>query len=105
MYTFLSHTGGQIMINYLLTRNNTFYYRRRIPKEYSYLFSQKNEIRIKMVKKSYRTAILDSNKTNLLFEEMLNMLRLDTFDKKEQIVQEYMDMMKKVVLKSIIFQG
>ena len=81
------------MSNYVLQRNNTFYYRRRIPKEFTYLFSKKSEFRLKMVKKTHLSAILKSKTINLLFEEMINMLHLDTFDKKEKIVDDYISLM------------
>jgi integrase len=82
------------MSNYIVERNTNLYYRRRIPKEFANFFPQNYEIRIPFRKISRIQAILKSKKINMLFEELLMALQLDTFDKKEAIVNEYMAMMR-----------
>lgn len=77
-----------------MQRNATFYYRRRIPQEVAEYFPICNEIRLRLPTKSLKKAILETNKINLLFEELILTLQLDTFEKKEQIVDEYIAMMK-----------
>lgn len=77
-----------------MQRNATFYYRRRIPQEVAEYFPICNEIRLRLSAKSLKKAILETNKINLLFEELVLTLQLDTFEKKEQIVDEYIAMMK-----------
>jgi hypothetical protein len=82
------------MHQYIMQRNTTFYYRRRIPQEIAEYFPITNELRLKLPTKSLKKAILETNKINLLFEELVLTLQLDTFEKKEQIVDEYIAMMK-----------
>lgn len=85
------------MSNYILQRENNLYYRRRIPQEFSNFFPQTHEVRIPFRKTSRIQAILKVKKVNILFEELIIALRLDTFDKKEAIVSEYMALMRESI--------
>lgn len=82
------------MGQYILIRNNTFYYRRRVPKEFKEYFPTDQELRFKLSTKSIKIAILQAEKLNILFEELLLTLQLDTFEQKENIVNTYISMMK-----------
>lgn len=87
-----------------MLRNKTFYYRRRLPQEFAEYFPITQEIRLKLPTKSLKKAILETKKINLLFEELVLTLQLDTFEKKEQIVDEYIAIMKDAG-KEVYFSG
>lgn len=82
------------MGQYILLRSSTFYYRRRIPKEFKAYFLPGKEVRFKLTTKSIKIAILQAKKLNILFEELLLALQLDTFEQKENLVNTYISMMK-----------
>lgn len=88
------------MSNYILQRENNLYYRRRIPKEFSKFFPQTHEVRIPFRKTSRIQAILKVKKVNILFEELIIALQLDTFDKKEAIDSEYMALLRESIKES-----
>ncbi len=82
------------MHQYILFHNNTFYYRRRIPKNFLPYFSNHKEIRLHLSKKSMIGVILEAKRINTLFEELLLALQLDTFDQKEKLVEDYIKVMR-----------
>ncbi len=94
MYTFLSHIGGQLMSKYLLKRNKTIYYRRRIPKEFVKYFQNREEIRFKVSQSGQFRGMMSIAVLNSTFEELIMSLSLETSDKKQIVVQKFMYPMK-----------
>jgi len=62
------------MNSYLLIRNNTYYFRRRISKKHLSFFEHKEELRIKLVTKSKIRAMIAIELINRAFEETIMLL-------------------------------
>lgn len=99
VHIFVTHWWSN-MSNYILQRGNSQYFRRRIPNEFANFFPQAHEVRIPFRKISKLSATIKARKLNILFEELIMALQLDTFDKKEAIVNEYMTLMKESLKES-----
>ena len=65
----------------------TFYYRRRIPTNFSHFFQEKSEFRIKLGKISNFQGIMYSKEVNKLYEELFMLLQTDTTNKNELILK------------------
>jgi len=84
VHIFDAHWWSQ-MHKYLMQVGNTFYFRRRIPTNFSHFFQNKAEFRIKLGKISNFQGIMYSKELNKLYEELYMLLQTDTTNKKELI--------------------
>lgn len=85
------------MSTYCFLRNEKWYYRRRIPKKYAPFFTNSRELRFSLSTKSSFDAIIKAKKVNTLYEELIMSLQIDTFDQKQQLVENYMNQMKAIL--------
>ena len=82
---------------YCFIRKQTWYYRRRIPKEFTVFFNNLQEIRFSLSTKSSFSAMIKAKKVNLLYEELIMALQIETFEQKQKIVKNYMDQIKNIL--------